>query len=288
MINELSGLFGARLSIGIAKQGIALIKRGARIRDAQQVLLDESWSTPIELNAQSLTLTCDALIKAQNCSGLPLHVTLADDLLRFFVVTPPKNVGTVQDLVTMAAVRFQDLYDEPPIDWKLKADWDIKAPFLACAIPCGILNELNGLAKVRRLTLVSVMPQFLRAWNQFRKQLPVGAWMGVLRHDSVTLATSTHDRQLESVRTIAIPEQGHKFGWLHDQMERIALQQGLVMPEQLYLVDNQYGLWSKSPAEIADSPAALSVFNLERKSARATGLNVKVSDALLLAGGAVN
>lgn len=271
MRNRLGAWCGARAHLGLSKDGIALIRSDAGWRHrstllAEQPSLDRAIPEPQRLAAQ-----CSALLADAACAGLPLCVTVDDAWARLFMVTPPHNAGSLQDLQAAAAMRFQALYDEPPADWQLEADWSANEPFLACAMPRSLLAALQQLAADNKLHLSTVMPQFVSAWNRYARALPAASWFGVVQQHCLTLGAiaPAPKRRLEAVRSIAIPADGHDPRWLQEQLARVALQLNLSAPEHLHLAGNQRQYW------IASSGAP-TVHNLEKAAFPATALSAAV------------
>ena len=175
--------------------------------------------------------------KAAGARGAPIHVTLADDLVRYFIVTPPANVGRAQDLRAAASVRFQALYGSAAASWHIVADWQAAEPFLACAVSHHLVAALQMAATRVGGCLVSVTPGFVDAWNRSRKQLGAQVWVATLRHNALTvgLVGDSSKPRLASVRTLVLPDSAPSAAWLHDQITRIALLDNVAVPTALHI-----------------------------------------------------
>lgn len=98
-------------------------------------------------------------------------VTVADELARYMVVTPPAGLETLQDARAWLAMHFEQVYGESPADWRIEADWRPGRAMLVCALPNVLLQGLQPL-KVHSMTSA-----FLRIWNQHCARLPAtGLW----------------------------------------------------------------------------------------------------------------
>jgi hypothetical protein len=187
-------------------------------------------------------------LDAAGGARLPVHATFGDDLVRYFIVTPPSNAARMQDLRTAADVRFQMLYGESTSAWQLVADWQASAPFLACAVPEAFHRALQAAVKTQRGCLVSAMPNFVAAWNRLRRHLGADAWLatlasGVLTLGLVAVADSAKPR-LAAVRTLALPDD---LPSLRERVARIALLDNLPAPSVLHVEGRQSDAW-QSPS----------------------------------------
>ncbi|HEY4351169.1 MAG TPA: hypothetical protein VGN31_08070, partial [Paraburkholderia sp.] len=198
--------------IGLSRDGVAVLRTNvavSRKTSASAPVLAErslrgmaSGATPDELAA----LIGGALDEA-GCSGLPIHATFGDDLVRYFIVTPPPNGTRVQDLRTAAEVRFQMLYGESAAAWHLVADWHAVTPFLACAVSLRLHTALQLAARAQRSCLVSTSPNFIGAWNRWRRRVTGDAWLATLHDGALTLGVidgAGRRARLAAVRTLKL------------------------------------------------------------------------------------
>jgi hypothetical protein len=260
MRNWLHGFLGARLHLGISRHSLVLRRtagwRAHATPIAELPLTEEAIAEP-----QRLILQCTSMLANANCAGLPFCVTVADELTRLFIVTPPHNASRLHDLHAAASMRFAALYGDSLSAWNLQADWNVNAPFLACALPHTLLSALQQVAAHNQLPLLSITPSFAAAWNQYRNTVPPDAWFGVVQDHSLTLGaiTPTPKRRLEAVRNIAIPDNGHSLNWLQEQLSRAALQLNLPSPQQIQLVGNNRHWWGGVHSDAAAKVSTLAV-----------------------------
>jgi hypothetical protein len=197
----------------------------------------------------------DALDEAR-CGGLPIHATFGDDLVRYFIVTPPPNGTRVQDLRTAAEVRFQMLYGESAAAWQLVADWQAATPFLACAVPLRLHTALQLAARARRSCLVSTSPNFVGAWNRWRRRVAGDAWLATLHDGALTLGVvdgAGRRARLAAVRTLALIDDAPPLAWLNEQLMRTALLDNVAAPKVLHVYGALPPAWQ--PTQHAGTPS---------------------------------
>jgi hypothetical protein len=203
----------------------------------------------------TLAVQIAAALSAAGSNGLPVYATLADNLVRYFIVTPPGNSARMQDLRAAVAVRFQVLYGEPVPAWQLVADWQVTAPFLACAVSRRLTSALQLGVSAERGCLVSVTPNFVAAWNRSRRQLEANAWLATLADHALTLGlvADAVKPRLAAVRTLALPEEAPPMAWLREQVARIALLDNLPAPSVLHVHGPRLDAWRPGAASYGES-----------------------------------
>ncbi|RKP46471.1 hypothetical protein [Trinickia fusca] len=169
--------------------------------------------------------------------GLPLHATLSDEIVRYFMVTPPANNLRMQDLRGAADMRFQTLYGESVVPWQVVADWQADLPFLACAVPQRVLDALRAAATAERGRLISVTPAFAAAWNDLRRDISSDAWLATLSGGTLTLGVIAGSVQprLVAVRTLVLQDTYGSTDTLCDEVARAALLENVPPPALLHI-----------------------------------------------------
>lgn len=232
--------FGRAVHIGVSQTGVAVLRTAWR---RKPVLLGESPLIETTVTPEQLTSQLRAILAESTCSGMSASIVLSDAWARLFIVTPPHNTVWRRDCQAAAEMRFQTLYGDRSDDWRLEANWDARHPFLACAIPNGLLDALREVAWENGLQLISVAPHYIAAWNRWRKGLHAGAWFGALNDNSLTLGMIERGR-LVGVRLIAIPahacEDPH---WLRTHLAREALKMNLSVPNHVQLCGRAPEQW---------------------------------------------
>jgi hypothetical protein len=228
-------LFGDSLCIGVSKTGIALLQAGGRRRSNVAVLTDSPMPAPVNASFdQHALLLRDALTENPR-PGLSTTIVLADEWIRFFMVTPPKNTVRMEDCRAAASMRFQALYGDNFMDWHIEADWNVQHSFLACAIPNTLLKALQEIATQYRLPLVATVPHFASMWNRWRARLNTHAWFGVV-HENVLTIGIIDQRRLCAIRATSIPSDAwNDLLWLPEHLSREALRMNIPAPGQFHL-----------------------------------------------------
>ena len=222
--------------LSVSREGVSIRIAGVSRKHAptsiERPLTMVDGETPDALAAQIAIALDEA-----GASGLPVHATLGDSFARYFIVTPPANGASMQDLRAAASLRFEMLYGESGASWHWVADWRAGEPFLACALPRHVLTALELAVTPGRGHLLSVMPEFIRAWNRSRRQLGADAWLATLDRHTVTLGLISPGRQprLASVRTLVLPEPTPPLAWLREQVSRAALLDDMRAPSILHV-----------------------------------------------------
>ena len=219
VVTSLSSL----LRIGIASNGISLLRSSGWPQRTHQILAEESIANGGTLTQVQLAALLEKLIQAANCDGLNTEFILADELVRLFMVTPPLNCSRLDDCRAAAHMRFQALYGEGAKDWYIEAEWDPQFPFLACAMPRALRADLLKITQTHHLTIKSLLPNFISTWNRWHRQLISDAWFGMVINKNMTLAIVDQGR-LCGVRTAPLPDQAWSDPqWLPDYVSREAL-----------------------------------------------------------------
>jgi hypothetical protein len=221
------------LRIGLAPNGIALLRTSGWLRPHTTLIGECTMSTAQSLSPVAVATQLRTLLGNAKCANLPTSVVVADQSVRLFMVNPPQNSGSLQDCKAAAAMRFQQLYGEPLGGWQLRADWQAQHAFLACALPSALLDSLQSVAHDHRLTLLSIAPQFIVAWNQWRSHVKAGAWFGVVQDNTLTLA-AIDQQQVYAVRTTTLPDGALQDAqWLAAHLTREAMLLNLPVPKQV-------------------------------------------------------
>ena len=190
-------------------------------------------------------------------------IVLPDMAARFFMTTPPRNAAHLADCAAAAGLRFQEIYGEPPLAWQLEADWNARHAFLTCALPRPLLGAVQQVAQEQRLNLISVVPQFVAAWNRWHASIAEPAWFATLHDNCLTLA-AIEQQQLQAVRSLVLPAVALQDSrWLARHLEREALRLDLPTPKRLQLCGEVPEPWRRTNL----SPATLHCEILDRGAA---------------------
>jgi hypothetical protein len=235
-----NALRGTSLRIGLSRNSVAVVRTSGWPRRRSELLIERALDT---MSHEEIVHCLRGALADVNCAGLTAIVVLADDWTRLFMVAPPLNAERLRDCHAAAALRFQSLYGDSALDWKIDADWDARHPFLACALSRPMLSALEQVGAECRLTLIGIVPQFIAAWNRWQRSVQDNAWYGTVHGDIVTLGV-IGGRRLINVRRLMVPAQAHHDGaWWSEQMAREALRLALPLPARVHLYGSAPGRW---------------------------------------------
>lgn len=222
------------LRIGLSKNGVTVLRISRWHQPRITILKDVEFSEEIN-SAEQLTQRMLVALDGIKTDALSANVVLADELVRYFSVSPPRNVTRLQDCISIASLRFQKLYDMSPTDWKIEATWSVTQPFLACALPRWLISALSQIAAQHKLHMIGIHPQFVCAWNQWRGHAKPNVWFGLIQKQQITCCPLRERRPIES-HSIFVPEHARESSdWLKEQLQRTALMLGMAPPNQLQL-----------------------------------------------------
>jgi hypothetical protein len=238
--------FGARLILGLAPDGMALLRSNGVLRRGWQVLSQTGFATPLAPDAALIEL--QAQLAQTDLGKLPLTIILDDRWVRYFMVTPPKNLSHFDDCAAATRMRFHSLYGEAPDGWQIEAVYSPNLPFLACALPKTLLHSLQKIAHEQKSPLLGVAPHFITCFNRWRSALNGQAWFALAHQDTLTLAAIEQGR-LRALRSSRLAESD----WLDlpavaEHVQREALRLNLAMPNRLQLCGNIPGNWARHSA----------------------------------------
>jgi hypothetical protein len=236
---------GKALRIGLAYDGMALVKTSRWRPGSIEPLAEHRFAPGGDADiAGGLAQLC----RDARPAGWPVTVVLSDELVRLWQVTPPPAASRRADLEAAAALRYQTLFGANAAGWKIAASWDARHPFLAAAVPQSLLDGLAAGAREHRFHLVGIVPQFVAALNQWRRQRRPGAWFGQVQAGVLTVAAFEGER-IAAVRSAPLPP-GADREWLDSVVAREALRVGLARPERLQVCGPAPAAWASHPGRL--------------------------------------
>jgi len=237
--------FGRGLRLGLAPDGLALVRTGFWPHEQAQLLAQARFK---ENNIDAVLREAGRMLADHERAGWTLRVVLSDELVRLWQVTPPPGATRTADLEAACALRYQALFGASPAGWQIRADWSATRPFLAAAVPQALLAQLQEAASGNGFRLIEVLPQFVAALNQHRSMRRPGAWFGLV-HGGVLSVAAFDGELLAAVRTAPIPE-GADRDWLEGHVAREALRVGLGRPERLQVAGPAPAGWASSAGRL--------------------------------------
>ncbi|MBC3451432.1 hypothetical protein HU745_10250 [Pseudomonas mosselii] len=113
--------------------------------------------------------------------GAQLRVLLSARYSRFCLVPWSDAIGTPDELDTYARACFEHLYGQALDDWRIVLSPEpAGAARIATALPEALLQDLQALGRESRLSLRSVQPYLMAAYNRCSAQLARGDFLFVL------------------------------------------------------------------------------------------------------------
>jgi len=252
-----------RLGAGFARRGhcrlsisrdTLTVRRVGASRKVPALFVERPLPVLAETSPEALAALIASALDESGGAGLPVHATFADELVRYFIVTPADNTVRMQDLQAATGVRFQTLYGDDPAGWQLAADWQAAEPFLACAVSRRWSDALRQAVAVGRGCVVSARPELIAAWNLSRRELGAGRWLATRGERALTLALIAGGARprVAAVRTLPVPEPVPSIAWLREQVARAALLDNLPAPSALLLHGLRCDAWMPSATGFTD------------------------------------
>jgi hypothetical protein len=238
--------YGLQIDIAPAEiaawQSIGLNRRNWSVLHKQSLSIGDLTS-PTLLEAQ-----LRAVLTAIRAEKKNISITLADDLVRMWIVTPPINATSLDDCEAAAVLRFQTLFGEAAHAWHISADWDARRPFLACAAERSLLDRIHAVCADFKLSVQKISPHFVTTWNRYRKAMQPGAWFGILQNDVLKIGALDQGRLVAVRMTTATYEVYQKKSWLEQHVQREALLFNLTPPKKLQICGTVPPQWQKNDA----------------------------------------
>ena len=197
---------------------------------------------PVAIDAACDGAALAALFCAPALAGRRAALIIDDAAVRLWQVTPPANLASLDEL------RFQSLYGDSPDGWQLAAAWDARAPFMAAALPAGLLADVLDAAGAARVSVSSITPRFLAAWNRHCRRLAPDTWLAQV-HGGVLRLGAGHGARLAAVRSCTIPP-GAGPDWLDTHLVREAARLDRALPARLALCGQAPHGWTGGAGKV--------------------------------------
>jgi hypothetical protein len=168
-----SPLWRDEIGIYLAPRRIALVRR-ARGLKPRVVAATELAVTAVTFGdiGPVFARLADVLTEP-TWHGAPARVVVADPWARYGMVPWPATRLDAAGRLTHARYVLGDTYGEAVADWAVTlADTPPGHSYVACAMPATLRSALEDALAPARLTLVSLQPQLIVAFNAWRHRLP--------------------------------------------------------------------------------------------------------------------
>ena len=225
----------SNLTISLSSQAFVLHEHTRLFSKTSQLFTQKLTHTKTGDIFQTHCEQIARVIQEKNLTGCATTLVMSDELVRQWVVEPPQNVESLEDLKAAVSARFQALYGDSPASWQIEADWKVDSPFLASAISKNLAFALDGLAKKCQLQWRQIAPHSVMLFNRWRNVLPPHTWMVTFENGKLSLLVTNAHRSVSAYRHIQC-EADHTASEQNfiKLLNREALRMNLPNPKQVY------------------------------------------------------
>ena len=186
----MSPLWRDEIGIYLAPHKLALTRlaRGVKPKTVgtvgwvNEVAGDMHWSATLS--------ALDALLAKKAWQGAAVRAVVADHWVRYAMVPYAAALSGAAERLTHARHVLTGVYGEVVSQWAVTlADSSPGAAQVACAMPNGLIEELQAMLMRHKIPLKSLQPQLVGAYNHWRERLPDGgAWFVSIEQGSLAAA----------------------------------------------------------------------------------------------------
>ncbi|MGB8328462.1 MAG: hypothetical protein WCE48_12915 [Steroidobacteraceae bacterium] len=186
----MSPLWRDEIGIYLSAHKLALTRlaRGVRPRSAgeaswsNELVDDASWARPLA--------ALDALLAKSEWRGAVARVVISDQWVRYAMVPFAAALSGAAERMAHARHVLTGIYGEVVSQWSVTlSDNRPGTAQVACALPAGLVEELQNILLRHRIPLKSLQPQLVSAYNHWRDSLPDGgAWFVSIECGSLAAA----------------------------------------------------------------------------------------------------
>jgi hypothetical protein len=185
-----SPLWRDEIGIYLAPHKLALTRlaRGVKPRSVGEA----SWTNELEDDSHwsNALNALDALLARPEWQGAVARVVVSDHWVRYAMVPFSEALSGAAERLTHARHVLTGIYGEVVSQWTVTlADSRPGQAQVACALPAGLLEELQLMLSRHHIPLHSLQPQLVSAYNHWRTRLPEGgAWFVSIEQGSLAAA----------------------------------------------------------------------------------------------------
>jgi len=191
-----------RLRVGISPSSVVVTATQGLWRRTNQIVAVRSVQAEKMGVFQHLCDMLSGMVTDHGLQGSTVSLVISDALVRQWLVEPPSNVGSLDDLRAAAASRFQSLFGELPVQWEIRADWQSVRPFVAAALPQVYVQALNTTLKACSLQADSICSQTVVALNRWGSSLSANSWLVLYQDDRATILVVDSQAALAGLRQV--------------------------------------------------------------------------------------
>ena len=195
----MSPLWRDEIAIYIAPRKIALARRGKALRPQVGAATEVAVPGGHFGDFRPALARLAEVVAEPTWQNAAARVVVADPWSRFGLVPWPGSRLDAEGRLTHARYVLADTFGEGLADWSVTlADTPPGRAYVACAMPAALKAAVEDVLGPARLTLVSLQPQLVVAFNAWRHRLPADdAWFVSLDDGSLSavhLANGAWDR----------------------------------------------------------------------------------------------
>ncbi len=202
----MSPLWRDQIRIAIAPQQVTLLRlaRGwtPRVREKHVIACDASKpGEPLWHNALA---TLASALPAFTGKKSEVIVILSNHFVRYGLIPHSDQISSKQEDAALVRHHFTHIYGNAADLWALRLSDDGRSVIrVASAIDQGLVDALQNIFQSGKLTLTSVQPYLMAAYNQWRHRFADAALFALIEQGRLCLATF-QQRQWHSIKTVKI------------------------------------------------------------------------------------
>ena len=169
----MSPLWRDEIAIYLAPRKIALVRRARGLKPRVVAATELAIPTGTVGDVGPLFARLADALSESTWQGAAARAVVADAWVRYGIVPWPATRLDAAGRLTHARYVLGDAYGDALAEWAVTlADTPPGRPYVACAMPADLRSALEDTLAPARLTLVSLQPQLIVAFNAWRHRLP--------------------------------------------------------------------------------------------------------------------
>lgn len=201
----MSPLWRDEVGVHLSPERVCLVRmrRGFRPRvlaehgEVVEAGTGASWSSCLS--------ALDELLAKSQWRGAALRVVVADCWVRYSIVPWVAQLRSAQERIAHGRQLLSSVYGEAVSGWELQlSDAPPGVARVACAMPAQLLADVRRLAAKQEVRLVSLQPQLVVAYQNWRRSLPAGGAWFVTIGDGTLTAARIGNRAWDRVHSVRI------------------------------------------------------------------------------------
>lgn len=104
------------------------------------------------------------LSQIKSAGATKISILVADSFARYLVIDPPV-LSSYAELKALSTGLFESTYSLHGEEWEVRAEWQARKPFLACALPISLAKKVTLICDRNGFQLSQLNPYFFHLWN---------------------------------------------------------------------------------------------------------------------------